>query len=190
MTVKSEVETSDPHIQVQPESESPFIGHWYALYTRGHCEQLVYDQLAAKGFHVFLPKIQIRSRRAGQPHLIAIPLFPTYLVLHHIMDKLRYLEVRKARGLVRILGEKWDRFGRGPDAAIEAIQRVVHGRLPAFPHPYLKQGQRVRITSGPLEGTEGVFVRSKPVKGLLVPAVDLLQRSIAVEVDCSTVVAA
>jgi hypothetical protein len=30
---------------------------WYALYTRSHCEQLVYEQLAAKGFHLFLPKI-------------------------------------------------------------------------------------------------------------------------------------
>lgn len=164
--------------------------HWYVLYTRGRCEQLVYSQLAAKGFHVFLPKIQIWSRRAGQPHMIVTPMFPTYLFLRHTMDKLIYLEVRKARGLVCILGERWDHLGVVPDAEIEAIQRVVHTRLPALPHPYLKEGQRVRITSGPLEGTEGILVRNKPAKGLLILSVDLLQRSIAVEVDCSTVGAA
>jgi transcription antitermination factor NusG len=166
------------------------MAHWYALYTRSHCEQLVYDQLAAKGFHVFCPKIQIWSRRAGQSHLIATPMFPTYLFLRHAMDKLNYLEVRKARGLVRILGERWDRLAVVADAEIEAIQKVVHACLPVLPHPYLKEGQHVRITSGPLEGIEGIFVRSKSAKGQLVLAVNLLQRSIAVEVDCLTVVVA
>ena len=83
-------------------SEPSFFAHWYALYTRSRCEQLVYTQLATKGFHVFLPKLEVWSRRAGQQHLIAIPMFPSYLFLHHTMDKLGYLEVRKPRGLVRI----------------------------------------------------------------------------------------
>ena len=190
MTTASKLETSGQHIAVQGEAEKPSIAHWYVLYTRSHCEQLVYDQLAAKGFHVFLLKIEIWSRRAGQLHLSATPMFQGCLFLRHAMDKLHYLEVRKARGLVRILGERWDRLGVVPDAEIEAIQKVVYARLPALPHPYLKEGQHVRITDGPLEGTEGIFVRSKLTKGLLVLSVDLLQRSIAVEVDCSAVVVA
>ena len=97
MTTESEIETSGPHIAVQGEAEKPSSEHWYALYTRSHVEQLVYSQLTAKGFHVFLPKIQLWSRRAGQPHLIATPMFPTYLFLRHAMDKLTYLEVRKVR---------------------------------------------------------------------------------------------
>jgi len=51
------------------------------------------------------------------------------------------------------------------------------------PHPYLREGMRVRITHGPLNGVEGILVQSKPNKGLLVLSVDLLRRSIAVEVD-------
>ena len=73
---------------------------------------------------------------------------------------------------------------------LEAIQKVVQARLPVLPHPYLTEGQRVRITSGPLAGTEGIFMYHRPEKGLLVVSVDLLQRSIAVEIDCSMVVAA
>jgi hypothetical protein len=34
---------------------------------------------------------------------------------------------------------------------------------------------------------EGILVRIKPNKGLLVLSVDLLQRSIAIEVDCTLV---
>jgi transcription antitermination factor NusG len=54
----------------------------------------------------------------------------------------------------------------------------------------LKEGQRVRITRGPLAGVEGILTRDNPHKGLLVVSVELLQRSVAVEVDCTAVVPA
>jgi transcription termination/antitermination protein NusG len=137
---------------------------WYALYTRSHCEQLVCDQLAAKGFHMFLPKIDVWSRRAGKRHLIVVPMFPGYLFLHHALDKSSYIEVRKARGLVRILGEGWDKPSSIPDAEIEAIQTILTASIPAMPHPYLREGQRVRIAQGLLQGVEGILVQSKPAK--------------------------
>ena len=163
---------------------------WYVLWTCSHSEQLVYDQLAAKGFDLFLPKLEVWSRRGGLRHLIHAPMFPGYLFLQHAMDKASYIEVRKARGLVRILGERSDQLAVVPDTEIEAIQRVLDAHLPALPHPYLREGQRVRITRGPLADVEGILVRSKPNKGLLVLSVGLLQRSVAVEVDCTLVAAA
>jgi transcription termination/antitermination protein NusG len=163
---------------------------WYALYTRCHCEQLVCDQLAAKGFHIFLPKIDVWSQRAGKQHLISVPMFPGYLFLQHAIDKSSYIDVRKARGLVRILGESWDKPSIVPDAEIEAIQTTLSASIPVMAHPYLREGQRVRITEGSLRGVEGILIQSKPAKGLLILSVDLLQRSIAVEIDCSVVTAA
>jgi transcription antitermination factor NusG len=110
-------------------------------------------------------------------------MFSSYLFLHEVMDKYSFIEVCKARGLVRILGERWDRLSIVPKAEIDAIQRVLFTNLPVVPHPYLREGMRVRITYGPLNGVEGILVQSKPNKGLLVLSVDLLRRSIAVEVD-------
>jgi transcriptional antiterminator NusG len=156
---------------------------WYALYTRSHCEQLVYEQLVARGFAAFLPKIDVWSRRGGIRHRIAIPMFSSYLFLHHVMDKYGFIEVHKVRGLVRILGERWDRLSIVPEAEIATIQRVLGTQLPVVPHPYLREGMRVRITHGPLNGVEGILVQSKPDKGLLVLSIDLLRRSIAVEID-------
>jgi transcriptional antiterminator NusG len=166
------------------------VPHWYALYTRSHCEQLVFDQLVVKGFDLFLPRIEVWSQRGGKRHLISVPMFPGYLFLRHAMDKASYIDVRKARGLVRILGERWDRLSVVPDAEIEAVQTVLNAALPVMSHPYLREGQRVRITRGLLTGVEGILVQSKPAKGLLILSVDLLQRSVAVEVDCSVVTAA
>ena len=160
---------------------------WYALYTRSHCEQLVYEQLAAKGFHLLLPKIQVWSQRAGVRHRIEVPMFPGYLFLHSLVDSATYLEVRQARGLVRILGQGWDRLAVVPEEEIHAIGAVLRSRLPIHPHPYLREGQRVRVRRGLLSGVEGILVGGKAHKGRLVLSVELLQQSVAVEVDCSDV---
>jgi transcription antitermination factor NusG len=56
-----------------------------------------------------------------------------------------------------------------------------------MPHPYLRHGHRVRIIDGPLMDVEGVLLRLNATKGVLVLSVNLLQRSVAVEVDCTRV---
>ena len=96
----------------------------------------------------------------------------------------------KARALVRILGERWDRLATIPEGEIAAIRRIVDARVPALAHAYLREGQRVRITCGPMTDMEGILVRTKPNRGLLVVSVDLLRRSVAVHVDCTWVVPA
>ena len=147
-------------------SEPSFFANWYALHTRSRCEQLVYNQLATKGFNVLLPKLEVWSRRAGQQHLISIPMFPSYLFLHDTMDKRGYIEVRKARGLVRILGERWDRSSVVPDVEMEAIQQFLRSRFPlGLPHPYLKEGQRIRMTHGALAGVAGIPCAASQGKG-------------------------
>lgn len=162
---------------------------WYALWTRSHCERLVCDQLAAKGFGPFLPEIDVWSRRGGIRRRSSVPMFPGYLFLRHEMDASSYIEVRKARGLVRILGQGWERLAVLSDEEIEVIQAVLRARQPVLAHTYLREGQRVRVTRGPLANIEGILVRMKPGKGLLVLSVSLLQRSVAVEVDCTAVAA-
>ena len=170
-----------------PPVEAVVACPWYALYTRSHCEQLVYEQLAAKGLHLLLPKIQVWSQRAGVRHRIAVPMFPGYLFLHSLVDSATYLEVRQARGLVRILGQGWDRLAVVPEEEIYAIRAVLRSELPIHSHPYLREGQRVRVRRGLLSGVEGILLGGKANKGRLVLSVELLQRSVAVEVDCSDV---
>jgi transcriptional antiterminator NusG len=160
---------------------------WFALWTHSHCEQAVHDQLAAKGFESFLPTIPTWSRRAGTQRLIPLPMFPSYLFVRQAMDKRSYIEILKSKGLVRILGARWDCLTAVSDAEIGALQRIQNTELPVMPHPYLHEGQRVRINAGPLDGIEGLLVRSRPNRGLLVVSVELLRRSVAVEVDCTFV---
>jgi transcription termination/antitermination protein NusG len=160
---------------------------WFVLWTHSHSERLVHDQLIGKGFEMFLPTIKTWSRRKGVQSQIALPMFPGYVFLRHAIDKGSYVEIAKARGLVRMLGERWDRLTPVPDDEIDAIRRVVASDVPAFPHPYLREGQQVRIVAGPLAGLDGLLISTKPHRGLFVVSVALLQRSVAVEVDCTQV---
>jgi transcription termination/antitermination protein NusG len=163
---------------------------WRVVWTRSNCEQLVYDQLATKGFDVFLPTAEAWSRRGRIRVRARIPLFRGYLFLRHAMDKASYLDICKARGLVRLLGQRWDQLEAVSDSEIDAIQKLIRSELPVFPYPFLREGQRVRITNGPLAGVEGIMVRGNPKKGLVVVSVELLRRSVAVQLDCTTMEAA
>lgn len=159
------------------------IPQWFALWTHSHCEQVVHDQLAGKGFRVFLPTVQRWAWRRGVKRLVSRPMFTSYLFAHHAIDKRSYLDIVSTRGLVRILGERWDKLAAIPAEEIEAIQQLAASALPSMPYPYMRGGERVRITEGPLAGLEGTYVRSRRNQGLLVLSVELLNRSVAVEID-------
>src|SRR5262245_12597683 len=79
-----------------PVAEGPSatgLESWYVLWTRSNCEQHVHDQLMAKGFDLFLPRVEVWSRRGGLRQLTRLPMFPGYLFLRRAMDKRSYIEV-------------------------------------------------------------------------------------------------
>src|SRR5690348_1548603 len=127
--------------------------------------------------------MDIWSRRRGIRRRRSVPMFPGYLFVQHPMNKAAYVEMIKARGVVRLLGERWDNLAAIPDDEIRAIEIATTSRRRVLPFPYLKQGQRARVTGGPLVGVEGILVESRPHQGLLVLSVHVLQRSVAVVVD-------
>ena len=160
---------------------------WYAVWLRSNYEHAVNSQLAAKGFEPFLPQVHTWSRRVGPRRAIRTPMFPGYLFVRAALDKHRYLDLLKVQGVVRVLEDGWTRLTPVPDAEIEAIQQIAAAGLTVFPCAHLRGGERVRVLEGPLCGVEGFFVHDKPSKGRLVVSVDMLGRSIAVEMDAADV---
>jgi transcription termination/antitermination protein NusG len=160
---------------------------WSVLWTHSNSERLVEQQLKGKGFETFLPMIKSWSRRRGAQLPVPLPMFPGYVFVRHAIDKHTYIEMLKARGVVKILGGRWDCPASIPDDEIEDIRRVAAADVPVFQHRFLTEGQRVRIADGALAGLEGILISTKPHKGLLVVSVDLLQRSVAVEVESTQV---
>jgi transcription antitermination factor NusG len=54
-------------------------------------------------------------------------------------------------------------------------------------HPYLREGMRVEVIRGPLEGVRGILLR-KDKRHRLVISVHLIQQAAAVEIDATDVV--
>jgi transcription antitermination factor NusG len=95
------------------------------------------------------------------------------------------MEVLNAPGVSRIVG--WS--GRPaviPNEQIDSIRNLLESSLPIEPHDYLRCGERVRIHEGALRGTQGILVRRKKSFRLVV-SVELLGRSVSIEVDLKSV---
>jgi transcription termination/antitermination protein NusG len=164
---------------------------WYAIWTRSHCERLVEQQLTARGFSPFLPEVQAARKtggRAARNNVKAAPMFPGYLFVRDAMTKERYVEMLGVRGIVRVLEDGWTRLTPVPESDIDAIRHIVESGVAVFQHPLLRHGDRVRVVDGPLSGIEGIFVTDSQQRGRLVVTIDLLGRSVALEVSGEDVV--
>jgi transcription antitermination factor NusG len=126
-------------------------------------------------------------RRGGRRTLAEQLLFPGYLFVRHAMDKSTHVEVLKTRGVVRLLGERWDRLSPVPPEEMDAIQRVVKSGTRLRRYPFLPAGTAVRILTGPLAGLRGTFVCERSSRGLFLVSVTLLQRTVSVEIDAECV---
>ena len=154
---------------------------WYAVYTRPRHERKVNAHLSQEGITTFLPEIERWGSRRDRRKRIWYPIFPGYLFINAELSGESRLKVIKTRGVVRILGNKGVPVAI-PENQIEAIQRIVDNRKEISPYPYLKKGQIVRVISGPLNGVEGIFISEKNKEKLII-SVDILHRSVSVEIE-------
>jgi len=65
---------------------------------------------------------------------------------------------------------------------IAAIELVGRAGVPAQPWPFVETGQTVYLGQGPLRGLTGMVLERKQESKLII-SVQLLKRSIAVEID-------
>ena len=154
---------------------------WYVIQARHQHEAKVELALQRKGLEVFLPRITVRSRRRDRKLLLQVPLFPGYLFVHSSLDHQSYYEIIRPKSVVRLLGGEFGLPTPVPAEVVASVDAIVASRQPYYPWPYLQRGKRVCIMEGPLAGTVGVIVRTLDKKRRLVVAVELFQRSVAVE---------
>ena len=153
--------------------------YWYAIHTRSRHEKVVRDQFLAKGITHLLPLHRKRSVWKDRIKMVEVPLFTGYIFGQFaLQDKLQVLQTV---GVVRMVGLNGIPEPV-PEDQIEVIRRLVEQQLPYSPHPYLKEGMRVRIKRGPLSGAEGILLERRRNYRFII-SVDLIQKSVAVDID-------
>jgi transcription antitermination factor NusG len=152
---------------------------WYAAYVCSRHEKQVVSQLQERQVTCLLPVYRSVRRWKDRRKELDLVLFPGYVFVNiDLKDRLRVLQVPSVVRFVSFNGHP----APLPDAEIETLSNGLASGIRAEPHPYLKVGHRVRVRSGPLAGAQGILIRRKD-KFRLVLSIDLIMRSVAVEVD-------
>lgn len=152
---------------------------WYAVRTRSNQERIAATILESKGYEQYLAVYRNRRRWSDRVVTTELPLFPGYVFCR--FDHKQRLPIMTTPGVVSIIG-----FGNDPapipDTEIEAVHVALGSGLAAEPYPFLREGQRIRVTHGSLKDLEGILVKKKSDWRLVV-SVGMLQRSVSVEID-------
>lgn len=126
-----------------------------------------------------MPLYRSRRQWSDRVKVLELPLFPTYVFA-------RFREVQRVQVLrtpgVRSIVAFNHRLAPVRDEEIQSLQVMVRSGVPVEPWPILREGQRVRVERGPLQGVEGILLRFKNCWRVVV-GVEILQRAVAAEVD-------
>ena len=140
---------------------------WYVVHTKPQKELMAASMLQERlGLNVYLPEVlqHYRGRRQLRP------FFPRYVFVQVDFGEVAATAIDGTPGVIRLVA-----FGDRPQAMqtdmLAAIRERIdkynaEGGLPQHPfHP----GDKVRLTSGPLQGLEAVFQGPmKPTQRVLV----------------------
>ena len=153
---------------------------WYALYTRSRHEKFVDLELTRRGVRSFLPLRRVTRDWSDRRKIIEQPLFQGYLFVHISIREC--LSILKIKGAVRFVGRSLLNPTTVPESDITSIQRFIEQEIEVDPFPYIKEGARVYVRSGPFKGIEGFVVR-KDKHCRLVISLNLLMQSVSIQID-------
>ena len=156
------------------------MSSWFAIRAAPRWELRASSELTLRGLETYLPICRVQRNWSDRIKILNEPLFPGYFFGHfHLDDRFRVLQAPGVKQIVSI--------GNTPvplsDSEIENLRILVSAGPLVAQWPYLPAGQRIRIHRGPLAGVEGFVVRAEEGAFRIVVSVDLLQRSVATEID-------
>ena len=159
---------------------------WYAVYTWPRHEKKVAQHFEERGISHFLP-LQISVHRWNKKNAtVSLPLFPGYVFVQ-ISRRNRHRPLT-VPGVVHFVGAA-NAPAEIPAEEMEFLRNAARMKRKMEPHPYLAPGNRVRIASGPMSGVTGVIQRTSTGCRIVI-SVDMIMRSVAVEVDAASLMAA
>jgi transcriptional antiterminator NusG len=154
---------------------------WYVLHTRSRFENVVHDGLLQKSFEVFLPRMQVKSRRRDRKLMIRVPVFPGYLFVKSDIAPREHIEIVKTLGAVRLVGTK-DGPVPVPSETIDSLRILVDADASIKTGNRLVKGDQVIVVNGVFTGVVGTFARYRGT-GRLIINVETLGQTAGVEVD-------
>ncbi len=154
---------------------------WFVIRTKAGDEHRAEGNLLNQEIETFLPLFKNFYHRNGKMIQTVRPLFPNYLFARFSLD-LHYPKVRWTRGVSRVLGNR-----EGPVAISELIVQTIRDRVGKDNlielQDEIKEGDPVRVTSGPLKDLIGVFQKKKSGKDRVKILLNLIGVDVPVQIS-------
>ena len=162
--------------------------NWYAVYLRSKCEFISKLELLKKGIDVFLPTVKLLRQWKDRRKEMDFPLFPGYLFVHIQENIEARVQVLKTRGVVCLLSSSSGSPIPVPSSEIKNLVLVTRGERQLDVYTHLKEGHRVRVCRGPLEGAEGILHKKCANNTcLFVVNVEILGRCVGINIHADDI---
>lgn len=166
----------------QTHEQEHIPGHiWTPVRTKPRREKKLAEYCEAKGVEFYLP-LKKRIHRYGRRTVeFFIPMFPGYVFC--CLDEKKYQTILRSNCIVfRInIDEAGEEELLRELKSIRAFEKLSH-ETEVTVKPELVEGARVKINSGPFQGTTG-FIERRKGKTLLTVNIEILGQSVTAEVD-------
>lgn len=162
--------------------------HWYALRSKPRKEEALWQQVSARGFQVFFPRLRVfpvnpRAKKVK-------PYFPGYMFVYVDLDEVglsTFQWMPYAVGLVSFDNEP----AIVPENLIHALRKRLEEIAAAGGELFdgLRPGEAVKIRDGPFAGYEAIFDARLPGSERVRVLIQMLsdQRRIPVELRAAQI---
>ncbi len=164
----------------------PVMGpmNWYCIHTKPKKEKLVEHYLQNElGLETYYPRLKRKKTIRRIRHEVLEPLFPRYLFCKLNLTE-SYRAVTYGRDIIGVVSTG-DHPTEVSDQTIEHIRDWAGSEgdiITLEPNP-IKAGDRIRITEGPMQGLEAVFMRETSQEERVSILLDLMESRAKVEID-------
>ncbi len=157
--------------------------HWYALHCKSRHERQVEMRLRGQGFTTYLAEHEVLAQWGARRRKVKKNILPGYVLVRAQMEARAHLSILQTTSVVKIVGKPWPRLSWIPDEQVASLQLMLGAQLPVEDVAYWSLGDRVEVIAGPLAGLRGYVATNDQRRKRVIVSIDLLRRSVAVEVE-------
>ena len=160
-------------------ANSPCVSEllWYVAHTKPRREKKLAEFCEREGFAFALPCYDSTRKYRGKSVVFHKPLFPSYVFLQLLP---RDASTIRQNDLIANLLDVFDQATLARQ--LREILTALESGLVLQVAPYIGEGARVRIKSGPLQGVEGWVEKRQGINVVLL-RLDFINQAAAVKVE-------
>lgn len=154
------------------------LGLWWVIHSKPNREWKLARYLLNQGISYYMPLYDRKIRIGGlREKITKAPLFKGYLCF--ALDREKHWRLYDTHDFARIIQiTEQNSFVR----ELQSVSKVLAVEQDLLVKPGLLKGLRVVVTSGPLQGVEGIVV-GRSSKGRFAITVEMFNRTVIVNVD-------